>query len=66
VFDVGFRGTTSRSPEAARLSPGAGLGLAIVRGLVAAQDGTVAVHNVHQGCCFTVSLSAAALLPQAS
>ena len=30
VFDVGFRGTTARSPEAAPLSPGAGLGLAIV------------------------------------
>ncbi len=66
VFDVGFRGTTARSPEAAPLSPGAGLGLAIVRGLVAAQDGKVAVHNVHQGCCFTVSLPAVALVPQAS
>jgi signal transduction histidine kinase len=65
VFEVGFRGTTSRSPEAAPLSPGAGLGLAIVRGLVAAQDGTVAVRNVHQGCCFTVSLPAVALVPQA-
>ncbi len=65
VFDVGFRGTTSRSPEAAPLSPGAGLGLAIVRGLVAAQDGKVAVRNVHEGCCFTVSLPAVAMLPQA-
>lgn len=61
VFDVGFRGTTARSPEAAPLSPGAGLGLAIVRGLVAAQDGTVSVRNVPQGCCFTVRLPAAAL-----
>ena len=66
VFDVGFRGTTARSPEAAPLSPGAGLGLAIVRGLVSAQDGQVAVRNVNQGCCFTVSLPAAALVPQAS
>jgi signal transduction histidine kinase len=66
VFDVGFRGTTARSPESAPLSPGAGLGLAIVRGLVAAQKGSVAVHNVHQGCCFMVSLPAAALVPQAS
>jgi signal transduction histidine kinase len=65
VFDVGFRGTTARSPEVAPLSPGAGLGLAIVRGLVAAQDGTVAVRNVHQGCCFTVSLPAVALVAQA-
>ena len=66
VFDVGFRGTTARSPEAAPLSPGAGLGLAIVRGLVSAQDGQVAVRNVNQGCCFTVSLPAVALVPQAS
>lgn len=61
VFDVGFRGTASRSPETAPLSPGAGLGLAIVKGLVTAQDGQVAVHNVDQGCCFTVRLPA---LPQ--
>ncbi|MGV8910478.1 MAG: sensor histidine kinase [Propionicimonas sp.] len=66
VFDVGFRGTTARSPEAAPLSPGAGLGLAIVKGLVAAQDGKVAVHNVPQGCCFTVRLPAAELAAQAS
>ena len=66
VFDVGFRGTTARSPEAAPLSPGAGLGLAIVKGLIAAQDGEVAVHNVQQGCCFTVSLPAVTLVPQAS
>ena len=66
VFDVGFRGTTARSPEAAPLSPGAGLGLAIVKGLIAAQDGEVAVHNVQQGCCFTVSLPARELAAQAS
>ncbi len=66
VFDVGFRGTTARSPETAPLSPGAGLGLAIVKGLISAQDGKVAVHNVDQGCCFTVSLPAVALVAQAS
>jgi len=65
VFDVGFRGTTARSPEAAPLSPGAGLGLAIVKGLMAAQDGKVAVSNVHKGCCFTVSLPAVEMAAQA-
>ncbi|HSN12132.1 MAG TPA: HAMP domain-containing sensor histidine kinase [Propionibacteriaceae bacterium] len=59
VFDVGFRGTAARSPESTPLSPGAGLGLAIVKGLVTAQNGTVAVRNVADGCCFTVSLPAA-------
>ncbi|MCC6496110.1 MAG: sensor histidine kinase [Propionibacteriaceae bacterium] len=65
VFDIGFRGTTARSPVAAPLSPGAGLGLAIVRGLVTAQAGKVAVHNVDQGCCFEVSLPAPALVAPA-
>jgi signal transduction histidine kinase len=70
VFDLGFRGTTARSPEPSPLSPsplspGAGLGLAIVKGLVAAQNGKVAVRNVEHGCCFTVSLPAAAMAAQA-
>ncbi|HET7724138.1 MAG TPA: HAMP domain-containing sensor histidine kinase [Propionibacteriaceae bacterium] len=65
VFDVGFRGTTARSPEATPLSPGAGLGLAIVKGLVTAQDGTVSVRNVADGCCFTVTLPAVASSVQA-
>lgn len=58
VFDVGFRGTAARSPDSSALSPGAGLGLAIVRGLVEAQAGEVAVRNVAGGCCFTVRLPA--------
>jgi signal transduction histidine kinase len=53
VFDVAFRG------EAARTS-GGGLGLAIVRGLVEAQRGTVDVGNVDGGCRFVVRLPAAA------
>ena len=59
VFDVGFRGTTARLPKTARLSPGAGFRLAIVKGLVSAQGGRVRVDNAHQGCFFTVSLRAA-------
>lgn len=56
VFEVGFRGNAARSPEAEPLSPGAGLGLAIVRGLMTAQHGSVAVSNVAGGCCFRLTL----------
>ncbi len=59
VFDVGFRGTAARSPEAEPLGAGAGLGLAIARGLITAQSGELHVHNVPGGCCFRLSLPAA-------
>ena len=59
VFDLGFRGTAARSPETSELSPGAGLGLAIVQGLIEAQGGAAAVRNIPGGCCFTVQLPAA-------
>jgi signal transduction histidine kinase len=52
VFDVGFRGEPAR-PQA---SGGAGLGLAITRGIVEAYDGSVDVINVTDGCLFTVHL----------
>ncbi|WP_412541770.1 histidine kinase dimerization/phospho-acceptor domain-containing protein [Longispora sp. K20-0274] len=60
VFDVAFRGEPARSPAAAvpGLGNSAGLGLAIVRGLVEAQHGRVAVENVHGGCRFEVRLAA--------
>ncbi|MFR9675065.1 sensor histidine kinase [Streptomyces sp. TR06-5] len=51
VFDTGWRGTAARTPPA-----GAGLGLAIVRGIVEAHAGNVAVHNVPGGCRFEVTL----------
>ena len=66
VFDVGFRGTSARTPEpevqdvhTAR----AGLGLAIVKGIVEAHHGNVAVENVlagsgSSGCRFRVVLPA--------
>jgi signal transduction histidine kinase len=57
VFDVAFRGAPARTP-AADDSPGGGLGLAIVRGLVEAHKGTVGVSNVDGGCRFVVSLPA--------
>ena len=40
----------------ARTTSGAGLGLAIARGLVEAHGGTVAVANLNGGCRFTVRL----------
>ncbi|MDN3021399.1 HAMP domain-containing sensor histidine kinase [Streptomyces sp. S.PB5] len=55
VFDTGWRGTDARTPPA-----GAGLGLAIVRGIVEAHDGRATVHNIPGGCRFEVVLPAAA------
>lgn len=54
VFDTGWRGSQSRTPPA-----GAGLGLAIVRGIVEAHQGRAAVRNVAGGCCFEVTLPSA-------
>lgn len=56
VFDVAFRGEAARTPVAA--AGGGGLGLAIVRGLVEAHRGEVAVRNVDGGCRFVVRLPA--------
>ncbi|MFJ3667113.1 sensor histidine kinase [Streptomyces sp. NPDC090106] len=55
VFDTGWRGTHARTPPA-----GAGLGLAIVRGIVEAHHGRAAVHNIPGGCRFEVVLPATA------
>ena len=59
VFDVAFRGSQARSPEALdEVDTGgarAGLGLAIVKGIVEAHDGAVTVANVlepESGCRF--------------
>jgi signal transduction histidine kinase len=57
VFDVGFRGTSARTPERGGVAPGgAGLGLAIARGIVEAHSGEIDVVNVGDGCRFRVRL----------
>jgi signal transduction histidine kinase len=52
VFDTGWRGTPSRSGD----DGGAGLGLAIARGVVESHQGEIAVRNVEGGCRFEVDL----------
>jgi signal transduction histidine kinase len=53
VFDVGFRGSTARTPTP---DAGAGLGLAIARGIVEAHAGQISVVNTDGGCQFVVVL----------
>lgn len=62
VFDLAFRGTAARTPphDEHELGAGAGLGLAIVRGLAEAQNGAVSVANTGPGCRFEVRLQRAA------
>ena len=55
VFEVGWRGDHARTPGP---EGGAGLGLAIVQGIVVAHGGTVTVTNVTGGCCFELRLPA--------
>ena len=56
VFDVAWRGSRARTPGP---DTGAGLGLAIVRGIVEAHHGEVSVHNDGPGCRFEVRLPVA-------
>lgn len=53
VFDLGWQAAPARTPGA---GSGAGLGLAIVRGLVAAHGGEASVRNVDHGCRFQLRL----------
>ncbi len=52
VFETAYRGDTARTPG----DGGAGLGLAVARGLVEAHHGDISVHNEDGGCRFTVRL----------
>jgi signal transduction histidine kinase len=60
VFDVGWQGSTARTPDHldAAGGAGAGLGLAIVKGIVEAHLGQVGVTNEGPGCRFLVTLPA--------
>jgi signal transduction histidine kinase len=55
VFDLAWRGTNARSPAP---DSGAGLGLAIVRGIIEAHQGSVRVRNAADGCRFELRLPA--------
>ena len=59
VFDVAFRGVAARTPTA---DGGAGLGLAIARGIVEAHAGEINVHNSGPGCCFEVRIPLAGVV----
>ncbi len=62
VFDVAYRGNTARTP----VPPdefGAGLGLAIARGLVEAHSGRIEARNHGPGCRFEIQLPLAPATP---
>lgn len=58
VFDVAFRGEAARTRSDGPATPagGAGLGLAIARGLVEAHRGRIAVENAGSECRFVIRL----------
>jgi len=61
IFDAGWRGDPSRTPgPLVGRSAGAGLGLAIARGIVDAHDGRIEASNVGGGSRFEVHLPSAA------
>ncbi|WP_019203080.1 sensor histidine kinase KdpD [Tsukamurella sp. 1534] len=57
MFEVGWRADAARSESDG--APGAGLGLAIVRGIVEAHGGSVAAHSSDEGFRLDVTLPAA-------
>jgi signal transduction histidine kinase len=59
MFEVGWRASTARTPEVRPNSPGAGLGLAIVRGIVQAHGGDVHAEHAPQGFRLNVALPVA-------
>jgi len=59
VFELAYRGDAARTPGSA----GAGLGLAVARGLVEAHQGSISVRNEGDGCRFTVRLPVSGTAP---
>jgi len=59
VFDMGYRGTEARESDQPFDRQGAGMGLAIARGLLDAQAGSIGVRNHENGCQFEIRLPAA-------
>lgn len=63
LFDAGWRGTAARSPHALDVGGGAGLGLAITRGVVQAHGGHVHLEDIGSGGAeFVIALPVAAPL----
>lgn len=60
MFDVGWRADAARSAEDDEAPSGAGLGLAIVRGIVEAHGGTVEAHSTGEGFRLDLTLPLAA------
>jgi len=58
LFEPGWRSERARTPQPDRPDGGAGLGLAIARGIVEAHQGRISVRNTAVGCCFDVHLPA--------
>ncbi|MGJ6980691.1 sensor histidine kinase [Aestuariimicrobium soli] len=57
LFDVGWRAGDARTTDAqSAVGPGAGLGLAIVRGIVEAHGGDVGAQRVEEGFELTIAL----------
>jgi signal transduction histidine kinase len=55
VFEAGWRGSPARTTQ----DGGAGLGLAIARGVAESHDGRILVENVNGGCRFELALPGA-------
>ncbi|TWS25423.1 HAMP domain-containing histidine kinase [Tsukamurella sputi] len=60
MFDVGWRADAARSADDDEAPSGAGLGLAIVRGIVEAHGGTVEAHSTGEGFRLDLTLPLAA------